>query len=107
MEDTRRPAGQGVGTARWKAWKAFQTAVAGAASWAEVRELAAHGPAPGQPGSSFYSNLIYFVRYRSLPLGADGAQVAIYDGLVARLGTPTAHPSPVGAPLPERGARQA
>lgn len=80
---------QGTGIERWKQWKAFQVRVAHLSNWVEAWKLGAQGPKPGTPGSSFYTNLTYFMRHDSIPLGADAAQVAIYDGLVARLGKPT------------------
>jgi hypothetical protein len=89
MKDTRRGASQETGIARWKEWKGFQHGVALVTSWTEAWDFAVQGPKSGTPGSSFYTNLCYFVRYSSVPLGADGAQVAIYNALVARLGKPT------------------
>ncbi len=88
MEDTRRRSSQMTGVARWKEWKAFQSGVALVTSWVEARSFGARGPKTGTPGSSFYTNLLYFVRYDSVPLGADGAQLAIYEALVSRLGRP-------------------
>ncbi|HXN33130.1 MAG TPA: hypothetical protein VN894_14765 [Polyangiaceae bacterium] len=88
MEDTRRRSSQTLGVARWKEWKSFQCGAALVSSWVEARNFGAGGPKTGAPGSSFYTNLLYFVRYRSVPLGADAAQVAIYDALVSRLGKP-------------------
>jgi hypothetical protein len=90
MKDTRRCSSQETGSARWKVWKSFQHGVALVSSWVEAWDLGGSGPRPGTPGSSFYTNLRYFVRYDSVPLGADAAQIAIYDALVARLGRPTA-----------------
>jgi hypothetical protein len=89
MKDTRRGASQETGVARWKEWKSFQLGVAQVTTWGEALAFGAQGPRSGSPGSSFYTNLCYFVRYASVPLGADGAQVAIYEALVARLGKPT------------------
>jgi hypothetical protein len=88
MEDTRRRASQKTGVARWKEWKSFQCGVALVSSWVEARSFGAQGPKTGTPGSSFYTNLLYFVRYDSVPLGADGPQVAIYEALVSKLGRP-------------------
>jgi hypothetical protein len=88
MEDTRRRSSQEAGIARWKEWKSFQRGASLVSSWVEAWSLGAHGPKTGTPGSSFYTNLLYFVRYDSIPLGADGAQLAIYDALVSRLGRP-------------------
>ena len=93
MQDTRRRSDQRTGTARWKAWKSFQSGAARVSTWVEAREFGAAGPKTGTPGSSFYTNLLYFVRYDSVPLGADAAQVAIYDSLVTRLGRPPADPA--------------
>ena len=87
-EDSRLRTNQERGTARWREWKTFQHGAALVTSWAEAGVFGAQGPKCGTPGSSFYSNLRYFMRYRSVPLGADDAQVAIYDALVARLGRP-------------------
>jgi hypothetical protein len=89
MKDTRRRTGHDTGNARWQQWKTFQHGVVAVTSWTEAWEFAAQGPKSGIPGSSFYTNLCYFVRHNSVPLGADGPQVAIYDALVARLGKPT------------------
>jgi hypothetical protein len=89
MKDTRRGASQETGAARWKEWKSFQLGVAQVTTWSEALAFGSQGPKSGTPGSSFYTNLSYFVRYGSVPLGADGAQLAIYDALVARLGKPT------------------
>jgi hypothetical protein len=91
MKDTRRGASQETGIARWKEWKSFQVGVARVTSWSEAWDFGAQGPKSGTPGSSFYTNLCYFMRYGSVPLGADGAQLAIYDSLVARLGKPAPH----------------
>jgi hypothetical protein len=88
MQDTRRRFGPETGAARWKAWKSFQAESALVTSWGEARAFGARGPKIGRPGSSFYTNLLYFVRYDSVPLGADAAQVAIYESLVSRLGRP-------------------
>ena len=88
MKDTRRGASQETGIARWKEWKSFQLGVTRVTSWSEAWDFGAQGPKSGTPGSSFYTNLCYFVRYASVPLGADDAQLAIYDTLVARLGKP-------------------
>jgi hypothetical protein len=88
MEDTRRRSNEKNGVARWKEWKSFQSGVALVSSWVEARSFGAHGPKTGTPGSSFYTNLLFFVRYDSLPLGADTAQVAIYQALVNKLGRP-------------------
>jgi hypothetical protein len=88
MKDTRRGDSQQIGIARWKEWKCFQHGVSVVANWTEALDFGAQGPKSGTPGSSFYTNLCYFVRYGSIPLGADGAQVAIYNALVARLGKP-------------------
>jgi hypothetical protein len=90
MQDTRRCSDQQTGTARWKAWKSFQSGAALVSNWIEAREFGAAGPKTGTPGSSFYTNLLYFARYDSVPLGADAAQVAIYESLVTRLGRPPA-----------------
>ncbi len=89
MDDTRRRSNQETGMARWKAWKSFQNRAILVSSWVEAWNLGGQGPKAGTPGSSFFSNLRYFVRYDSVPLGADAAQVAIYNTLVARLGRPT------------------
>jgi len=89
MDDTRRGSSQETGAARWKAWKSFQRGASLVSSWVEAWDLGGQGPKTGAPGSSFFSNLRYFVRYDSVPLGADAAQVAIYHALVARLGRPT------------------
>ena len=89
MKDTRGRTSQETGIERWKQWKSFQTRVARLSNWVEAWELGAQGPKPGTPGSSFYTNLSYFMRYDSIPLGADALQVAIYHGLVQRLGRPT------------------
>jgi hypothetical protein len=91
MEDTRRRFRQKTGVARWKEWKSFQSGVAHVSSWVEARSFGAHGPKTGTPGSSFYTNLLFFVRYDSVPLGADAAQVAIYEALVNKLGRPPRH----------------
>jgi hypothetical protein len=89
MKDTRRrSSSQETGTARWKEWKSFQQGVALVTSWDQAWEFGVQGPKSGTPGSSFYTNLCYFMRYGSVPLGADDPQVAIYDALVARLGKP-------------------
>jgi hypothetical protein len=88
MEDTRRRSSQEAGIARWKEWKSFQHGASRVSSWVEARSLGSQGPKTGTPGSSFYTNLLYFARYDSVPLGADGAQVAIYEALVTRLGRP-------------------
>jgi hypothetical protein len=88
MEDTRRRVTQQTGVVRWKEWKSFQRGAALLSNWIEAREFGGAGPKAGAPGSSFYTNLLYFVRYDSVPLGADSAQVAIYDALVSRLGRP-------------------
>ena len=89
MKDARHHTSQATGIERWKQWKSFQMRVSRLSSWVEARKLGAQGPKPGSPGSSFYTNLSYFIRYDSIPLGADAAQVALYDGLVVRLGKPT------------------
>jgi hypothetical protein len=89
MNDTRRRASQEIGIERWKQWKSFQIGVGHLSSWMQAWEFGAQGPKPGTPGSSFYTNLCYFMRYQSIPLGADAAQIAIYAGLVERLGEPT------------------
>jgi hypothetical protein len=89
MNDTRRRISQESGAMRWKEWKGFQRGVVLVTSWDQALDFGAHGPKSGTPGSSFYTNLCYFVRYNSVPLGADAAQVAIYDTLVSRLGKPT------------------
>ena len=89
MKDTRRrSSSEETGILRWKEWKGFQRGAADVASWDEAWEFGAQGPKSGTPGSSFYTNLCYFLRYGSVPLGADGAQLAIYEALVARLGKP-------------------
>jgi hypothetical protein len=88
MNDTRRRSGDSSGAARWSEWKRFQGGVAVVQSWAQAWDLGVGGPKTGAPGSSFYTNLCFFMRHSSVPLGADEAQVAIYDGLVARLGRP-------------------
>ncbi len=88
MKDTRRPGVQ-TGVARWREWKRFQQGVALVGSWSEAWDFGARGPKSGTPGSSFYTNLCFFIRHRSTPLGADEAQIAIYDSLVARFGQPT------------------
>jgi hypothetical protein len=88
MDDTRRRFGKETGAARWKEWKSFQRGAALVSSWVEARDFGAHGPKTGTPGSSFYTNLLYFVRYDSVPLGADAPQVAIYQSLVTKLGRP-------------------
>ena len=89
LNDTRQRISQRAGIERWKQWKCFQIEVARLSSWVQAWEFGAQGPKPGAPGSSFYTNLCYFMRYESIPLGADAAQVAIYDALVERLGKPT------------------
>jgi hypothetical protein len=89
MKDAKRRMSQAAGIDRWKQWTCFQSGVARLSSWLDVWDFGAKGPKPGTPGSSFYTNLCYFVRYDSIPLGANAAQVAIYDALVARLGRPT------------------
>jgi hypothetical protein len=89
MKNTGRRTSQETGIERWKQWKGFQVGVAHLSSWVQAWEFGAQGPRPGTPGSSFYTNLCYFMRYQSIPLGADAAQVAVYDALVARLGKPT------------------
>jgi hypothetical protein len=88
MQDTRRSPNKQIGLARWKEWKSFQCGAALVSTWVEARDFGARGPKPGEPGSSFYTNLLYFLRYDSVPLGADAAQVAVYDALVTRLGRP-------------------
>ena len=89
MRDTRqRTSQETAGIERWKQWKCFQMGAAHLSSWVQAWEFGARGPKPGTPGSSFYTNLCYFMRYESIPLGADTAQKAIYDALVARLGKP-------------------
>jgi hypothetical protein len=91
MKDTRRGDSQETGIARWKEWKRFQSGVALVSNWTEAWDFGAQGPKSGTPGSSFYTNLCYFVRYSSTPLGADEAQLAIYKALVAKLGKPMPH----------------
>jgi hypothetical protein len=86
MNDIRRAVSREIGVARWNEWKAFQRGVALVSSWIEAQSFGARGPATGNPGSSFYTNLLYFLRYDSVPLGADAAQIGIYDALAARLG---------------------
>jgi hypothetical protein len=88
MKDTRRPLGAATGIARWREWKRFQRGVALVESWAEAWDFGVRGPKSGTPGSSFYTNLCFFMRHGSMPLGADYAQIAIYDALVARFGRP-------------------
>ena len=89
MKDARQHTSHATGIERWKEWKSFQMRVSRLSNWVEAWEFGAQGPKPGTPGSSFYTNLSYFMRYDSIPLGADAAQIAIYKGLVARLGRPT------------------
>ena len=86
MQDTKRPLSQQRGVTRWKAWKAFQHDVGMLESWSDAWGLSSRGPECGSPGSSFYTNLAFFLRHRSVPLGADEAQRALYESLVARLG---------------------
>lgn len=89
MQDTRRNrSGPASATALWKEWKSFQEGAALISSWSDAWTFSARGPLCGAPGSSFYTNLSFFLRHRSVPLGADGAQRTIYDALVARLGAP-------------------
>ena len=88
MKDTRRRSSQETGIARWREWKGFQRGVALVSSWVEAVDFGAGGPKTGAPGSSFYTNLLYFVHHNSVPLGADAPQIAIYEALVARLGRP-------------------
>jgi len=89
MNDTRQRTIQRTGVERWKQWKCFQIGAAHLSSWVQAWEFGAQGPKPVTPGSSFYTNLCYFMRYDSIPLGADAAQIAVYDALVVRLGRPT------------------
>lgn len=90
MKDSRRRCIRlESGVERWKQWKCFQRKVTQLSSWVEAWDLGTQGPKTGSPGSSFYTNLRYFMRYHSIPLGADAAQVAIYSALVTRLGEPT------------------
>jgi hypothetical protein len=89
MKDTRRRSTPATGVARWNEWKGFQRGVLLVTSWDEAWDFGVQGPKSGAPGSSFYTNLCYFVRHNSVPLGADDPQVAIYNALVARLGKPT------------------
>lgn len=89
MQGARRrtgPNGQNSGMARWKQWKSFQQGVALISSWAEARHFAAEGAKTGNRGSNFYTNLLYFVRSGSVPLGADAHQVVLYKALVTKLG---------------------
>lgn len=88
MKDMRRRSSQQKGILRWDAWKSFKDGVALVSSWVEARTFGAQGPRTGTPGSSFYTNLLYFVHYDSIPLGADAPQIAIYRALVAKLGRP-------------------
>jgi hypothetical protein len=88
MKDTRRCSSQAIGIARWNEWKGFQRGIALVSSWGEAHNFGACGPKTGTPGSSFYTNLLFFVHHDSVPLGADAPQIAIYDALVARLGRP-------------------
>jgi hypothetical protein len=88
MENTRRRVDQEAGIARWKQWKSYQTGISCVTSWVEARDFGAGGPKSGNPGSSFYTNLLYFIRYDSVPLGADAAQIAIYHALLSKLGRP-------------------
>jgi hypothetical protein len=89
MNDTRRRRDDATGMARWTEWKRFQRGVALLESWAQAWDFGEQGPKSGTPGSSFYTNLCFFLRHSSIPLGADDAQIAIYEGLVTRLGRPT------------------
>ena len=98
MDDTRRCSSQKTGIARWKEWKSFQLGVTLVSSWAEADQFGARGPKTGSPGSSFYTNLRYFVNHDSVPLGADDAQIAIYNALVARLGSRPACEQPTPDP---------
>jgi hypothetical protein len=88
MKDTRRPNAAATGIARWQEWKRFQTGVGLVGSWAEAWDFGVGGPKSGTPGSSFYTNLCFFMRHGSVPLGADDAQMAIYHALVAKFGRP-------------------
>lgn len=97
MENAKRPLSQQRGVTRWKAWKAFQHDVGLLESWSGALELSLRGPSCGSPGSSFYTNLGYFLRHRSVPLGADEAQRALYESLVARLGAPPVLPAAASA----------
>jgi hypothetical protein len=97
MQESKRPFAQARGVTRWREWKLFQRDMGVLQSWSEAADLAARGPKCGTPGSSFYTNLGYFLHHRSVPLGADEAQRALYESLVVRLGKPPA-PQPAAAP---------
>jgi hypothetical protein len=88
MKDTRRCSSQVIGIARWNEWKGYQRGIALVSSWVEAGHFGSQGPKAGTPGSSFYTNLLFFVHHDSVPLGADAPQIAIYDALVAKLGRP-------------------